>query len=207
MPMPDALRRRGFHVIYTCMKRCPWSEHPELVQYHDTEWGVPVHDDRTQFEFLVLESAQAGLSWLTIIRKRAGYRKAFSDFRAEKVALYDEKKIEELMADAGIIRNRKKIEAAVKNARHFLEVQEEFGSFSSYLWGFTGGKPIVGGWKIQEEVPAKSALSETISKDLKKRGFSFLGPVIMYSHLQAAGIINDHITSCFRYGEICGMYS
>lgn len=188
------------------MNRCPWSEHPELMEYHDTEWGVPVHDERVHFEFLILESAQAGLSWLTIMRKREGYRRAFADFDPERVARFDGAKIDELMQDSGIIRNRRKIESAVKNARLFMDLQEEYGSFSSYLWGFVDGRPVVGKWERQEEVPASTPLSEGISRDLKKRGFTFLGPVIVYSHLQATGIVNDHVTDCFRYNEILNMY-
>jgi len=178
-----------------------------MIAYHDTEWGVPVHDDRVHFEFLILESAQAGLSWLTIMRKRKGYGRAFSGFDPEKVAGYDESKIAELMQDTGIIRNRRKIEAAVRNARLFLDLQKEYESFSDYLWGFVDGRPVVGEWERQEDVPASTVLSERISKDLKKRGFTFLGPVIVYSHLQATGIVNDHITGCFRFGEICGRYN
>lgn len=178
-----------------------------MIAYHDTEWGVPVHDDRVHFEFLILESAQAGLSWLTIMRKREGYLRAFSGFDPEKVAGYDELKIAELMQDTGIIRNRRKIEAAVRNARLFMDLQKEYGSFSDYLWGFVDGRPVVGKWERQEDVPASTPISERISKDLKKRGFTFLGPVIVYSHLQATGIVNDHITGCFRFQEICSSYS
>jgi len=188
------------------MNRCPWSEHPEMEAYHDTEWGVPVQDDRIHFEFLLLESAQAGLSWLTILRKREGYRKAFADFNPERVACYDQSRIDELLQDPGIIRNRRKVEAAVKNAGCFLKIQESFGSFSQYIWDFVDGRPVVGNWIRQEDIPAESELSKRISKDLKQRGFGFLGPVIIYSHLQATGLINDHITSCFRYREICDTY-
>ena len=178
-----------------------------MIAYHDTEWGVPVHDDRVHFEFLILESAQAGLSWLTIMRKREGYLRAFSGFDPEKVAGYDELKIAELMQDTGIIRNRRKIEAAVRNARLFMDLQKEYGSFSDYLWGFVDGRPVVGKWERQKDVPASTPISERISKDLKKRGFTFLGSVIVYSHLQATGIVNDHITGCFRFQEICSSYS
>jgi DNA-3-methyladenine glycosylase I len=177
------------------------------MEYHDSEWGVPVHDDRIHFEFLILESAQAGLSWLTITRKREGYRRAFSDFDPEKVVRYDRAKIEALMQNPEIIRNRRKIESAVKNARLFMDLQAEYGSFSSYLWGFVDGRPVVGEWERQEDVPASTPLSERISKDLKERGFTFLGPVIVYSHLQATGVVNDHVTDCFRFREICGSYS
>ena len=184
-------------------KRCPWSgADPLYVRYHDTEWGVPNHNDRVHFEFLVLESAQAGLSWNTILKRRENYRKAYDGFDPEKVALYDEQKIEELITDTGIIRNRKKIEASVNNARLFLEVQKEFGNFDTYLWNFVNGKQVVGHWKSISEIPAKTDLSETVSKDLKKRGFKFLGPIIIYSHLQAVGIINDHIETCFRFREV-----
>jgi len=177
-----------------------------MIEYHDTEWGVPVYDDRVHFEFLTLETAQAGLSWRTVLRKREGYRRAFSDFDPRIVAMYDKKKMEEMLQDTSIIRNRKKIEAVVRNARAFLGIQEEFGSFSAYIWSFTGGMPVVGGWNSMTDIPAETALSGRISKDLKNRGFSFLGPVVVYSHLQAAGIVNDHITSCFRFKEIVGGY-
>jgi DNA-3-methyladenine glycosylase I len=172
------------------------------MQYHDTEWGVPVFDDRKQFEFLVLESAQAGLSWITILKKRENYRRAYDGFDPEKAARYGEKKKAELLANPGIIRNRLKIEASINNAQRFLEVQREFGSFSNYIWGFTKGKTITGKWKSLEELPARAALSDQAAADMKKRGFRFLGSVIMYSHMQAAGLVNDHITSCFRYREI-----
>jgi len=172
------------------------------MEYHDTEWGVPVFDDRKHFEFLVLESAQAGLSWITILKKRENYRKAYDNFDPVKVARYSEAKKAKLLADAGIVRNRLKIEASITNAQKFLEIQKEFGSFSNYIWGFTGGKPVVGKWKSLSELPAKTELSDKISLDLKKRGFKFLGSVIMYSHLQATGVINDHLMDCFRYKEI-----
>jgi DNA-3-methyladenine glycosylase I len=172
------------------------------MAYHDTEWGVPVWDDRKHFEFLVLESAQAGLSWLTILKKRENYRKAYDGFDPEKAARYNERKKERLLADAGIVRNRLKIEASITNARQFLEIQKEYGSFSAYIWGFTGGKPVTGAWKTLEELPAATALSDTVAADMKKRGFRFLGSTIMYSHLQATGLVNDHLTGCFRYREI-----
>ncbi len=185
------------------MKRCSWCENDELyIKYHDEEWGVPVFDDRKQFEFLVLESAQAGLSWLTILRKRESYRKAYDNFNPITVAKFDDRKIEELMKYEGIIRNEKKIRASVNNAKRFIEVQKEFGSFSKYIWKFVDYKPIINSWKNESEIPAKTELSEAISKDLKKRGFEFIGPVIIYSHLQATGLINDHIIDCFRYNQI-----
>jgi DNA-3-methyladenine glycosylase I len=173
------------------------------VKYHDEEWGVPVHDDNKHFEFLVLESAQAGLSWITILKKRENYRKAYDNFDPNKVALYDENKINQLMQNPGIVRNRKKIEASVNNAKCFLEIQEEFGSFDKYIWSFVDNKPVINKWNDLSEVPANSELSDMISKDLKKRGFKFLGTTIIYSHLQATGIINDHLVSCFRRDKVC----
>ena len=185
------------------MRRCPWCERSDLERaYHDEEWGVPVFSDEKQFEFLVLESAQAGLSWLTVLRKRENYRRLYDGFDPEKVARYGEEKIRELMSDSGIIRNRKKIEASINNAARFLEIQKEFGSFSDYLWGFTGGVPVTNVWEELSEIPASTELSVAASRDLKKRGFRFMGPVIVYSHLQATGVVNDHLVSCFRYGEI-----
>ena len=172
------------------------------MDYHDREWGVPVYDDQKQFEFLVLESAQAGLSWITILKKRENYRKAYNNFNPEKVAGYKETKKAKLLADAGIIRNRLKIEASITNAQKFLDIQKEMGSFSNYIWDFVKGKPVTGKWKSLDEIPARTELSDKISLDLKKRGFKFLGSVIIYSHLQATGIVNDHLTSCFRYKEI-----
>lgn len=178
--------------------RCPWClSTPEYIQYHDEEWGKPVCDDRKIFEFLVLESAQAGLSWLTILRKREGYRKAFAGFDPEKVARFTEKDVERLMQDPGIIRNRLKIKAAVSNAKIFLDTQKEYGSFSDYLWDYLpGGKPIVNQWKEHSEVPARTELSDRISADLKKRGFKFFGTTICYAHMQATGMVNDHIVDC-----------
>jgi DNA-3-methyladenine glycosylase I len=176
------------------------------MEYHDTEWDVPVFDDRKHFEFLVLESAQAGLSWITILKKRENYRKAYDNFDPKKVARYNEAKKAKLLANAGIIRNRLKIEASITNAQKFLEIQKEYGSFSNYIWGFTNGKPVVGKWKTIGTIPAKTELSDKISLDMKKRGFKFLGSIIMYSHLQATGIINDHIMDCFRYKEIKNEY-
>lgn len=181
------------------MVRCGWCGTDELyVRYHDEEWGVPVHDDIKHFEFLTLESAQAGLSWLTILRKRENYRLAYDGFDPEKVAAYGEEKIGALLSNPGIIRNRRKIEASVNNARKFLDIQKEFGSFDRYIWSFTGGKPVVGSYQSVSEIPASSELSDRISKDLKSRGFKFLGTIIIYSHLQAVGLINDHIDACFR---------
>jgi DNA-3-methyladenine glycosylase I len=190
------------------MKRCAWAgEDPLYIAYHDSEWGVPVHDDLKHFEFLVLESAQAGLSWLTILRRRENYRKAYDNFDPRVVAKYKEDEIARLLEDPGIIRNRKKIEASINNAARFLEIQEEHGSFDSYIWRFTGGKPVVKRQKTVSQIPAKTRLSEKISSDLKSRGFKFIGPTIIYAHLQAVGLVNDHITSCFRYSEIIESYN
>jgi len=189
------------------MERCAWAgDDPLYVRYHDEDWGVPVHEDRTHFEFLVLESAQAGLSWITILRRRESYRKLYDQFDPRIVAEYDEKKIEALLGDTGIIRNRMKVESSVNNARRFLEVQEEFGSFDRYLWDFVGGKPVVNCWSEMSQIPASTELSDRVSKDLKKRGFRFIGTTIMYAHLQAVGLVNDHLRSCFRYGEIVKSY-
>lgn len=186
------------------LKRCTWCEdlYDEYVRYHDEEWGVPVHDDRKHFEFLILEGAQAGLSWSTILKRREGYRKAFADFDPVAVAQYDEKMYEILLQDVSIIRNRLKIKSAINNAQKFLEVQKEFGSFDAYIWNFTGGKPLINTWEKMSEIPAKTELSDRVSKDLKKRGFNFVGSTIIYAHLQATGIINDHEVSCFRYKEL-----
>ncbi len=185
------------------MKRCSWCGNDELyIKYHDEEWGVPVFDDRKQFEFLVLESAQAGLSWITILRKRENYRKAYDDFDPVLVANYGEEKIQELMRNEGIIRNERKIRASINNAKRFLEIQKEFGSFCNYIWGFVNHKPIINSWRSVSEHPAKTELSERISMDMKKRGFQFLGPVIIYSHMQATGLVNDHVVDCFRYEEL-----
>lgn len=185
--------------------RCPWSEgiDPEYLRYHDEEWGVPVHDDRVHFEFLVLEAAQAGLSWWTILRKREGYRRAFANFDAAKVARFTPRTVEKLMQDAGIVRNRQKIEAAIGNARAFLAIQKEFGSFDRYVWEFVDGKPIVNRWKKQGDVPPTSKESDALSKDLKSRGFRFVGSTIVYAHMQATGLVNDHLVGCFRYRD-CG---
>jgi len=187
------------------MKRCSWCEGSELyVQYHDEEWGVPVFDDRKQFEFLILESAQAGLNWLTILKRRENYRRAYDNFDPEKIANYGSRKIKELINDEGIIRNIKKIEASVNNARLFLDIQEEFGSFSDFIWGYVDNKPVNNRWKDLSQIPAKTELSDLITKDLKKRGFKFLGSTIMYAHMQAVGIVNDHLVDCFRYKEVQG---
>jgi DNA-3-methyladenine glycosylase I len=174
---------------------------PAYERYHDTEWGVPVRDDRTHFEFLVLESAQAGLSWWTILRKRDGYRRAFAEFDATKVARFTSRTIEKLMGDASIVRNRQKIEAAVTNARAFLKIQDERGSFDAYVWQFVGGAPIVNKWRKHGDVPPTSKESDALSKDLKARGFKFVGPTIVYAHMQATGLVNDHLVGCFRYRE------
>jgi len=188
------------------VKRCEWCLGSELyMEYHDKEWGTPVFDDRKHFEFLVLESAQAGLSWITILKKRENYRKAYDGFDPVKVACYNEKKKAALLTNPGIIRNRLKIEASINNAVHFLEIQKEFGSFSKYIWSFSKGKQITGKWKTLGELPAKTELSDRISADLKKRGFKFIGSTIIYSYLQAMGVVNDHITSCYRYKELCEM--
>ncbi|MCP4310279.1 MAG: DNA-3-methyladenine glycosylase I [Bacteroidetes bacterium] len=184
------------------LNTCTWSlSDPAYVEYHDTEWGFPVHDDHKQFEFLVLESAQAGLSWLTILKRRDGYHRLYDGFDVEKVARYDEHKVLEMLADPGIIRNRKKIESSISNAKHFLEIQKEYGSFCNYLWGFVDGKQVVNYPAELSEIQATTPLSDTISKDLKKRGFKFLGSTIIYAHLQATGMVNDHLTTCFRHQE------
>jgi DNA-3-methyladenine glycosylase I len=182
--------------------RCDWAKNDLAIRYHDAEWGVPAHDDKTLFEFLILEGAQAGLSWDTILRKRENYRAAFDNFDAEKIALYDAKKIAELLLNEGIVRNRLKIAAAVRNARGYLKIKEEFGSFDSYVWQFVGGKPIVNAWKSMSEVPAQTPVSDAMSRDLKKRGFNFVGSTIMYAFMQACGLVNDHLVSCFRYEEV-----
>lgn len=184
--------------------RCAWvPEGNELYEtYHDTEWGVPVYDDTTLFEFLILEGAQAGLSWLTILKRRGGYRKAFANFDAQKVAKFNQEKVDELLQNEGIIRNRLKVEAAVHNAKKFIEIQNEFGSFSKYQWQFVGGKPKVNAWTKDSKIPAVTKEAEEFSKDLKKRGFKFVGPTIIYAHMQAIGMVNDHTIKCFRYSRV-----
>ena len=186
------------------VKRCAWVSmaNPLMVEYHDREWGVPVHDDRKHFEFLVLEAAQAGLSWSIVLRKRDGYRHAFSGFDPAKVARYTETRVRKLVSDPAIIRNRLKIVAAVRNARAFLAIQEEFGSFDSYCWRFVDGRPRLNRWKAMKEIPTTSRESDAFSKDLKRRGFSFVGSTVIYAHMQAVGMVNDHLIGCFRYRQI-----
>ncbi|HYA03998.1 MAG TPA: DNA-3-methyladenine glycosylase I [Syntrophobacteria bacterium] len=184
-------------------QRCPWTgTDPLSVAYHDTEWGTPLHDDRKLFEFLILEGAQAGLSWLTILRKRENYRKAFDHFDPGKVATYGAEKVEELTRNPNIIRNRLKIETAIRNARGFLAVREEFGSFDRYIWRFVGGHPLRNAWRSIEEIPASTPESISMSRGLKRRGFGFVGPTICYAFMQAVGMVNDHTVACFRYGEL-----
>lgn len=182
--------------------RCHWAQNELNIPYHDKEWGVPVHDENKWFEFLVLEGAQAGLSWDTILRKRARYREVFDGFDPEKVARYDKKKVRELLRDEGIIRNKLKIDAAITNAQSFLKVQEEFGSFDRYIWRFVDGRPKRNAWKTHKKIPAKTLQSDTMSKDLQKRGFRFVGSTICYALMQATGIVNDHVVTCFRYREL-----
>lgn len=190
-------------ILKTTPKRCDWtSTNPLMIQYHDQEWGVPVHNDKKLFEFLILEGAQAGLNWKTILNKRKNYRLAFQNFDPIKVARYGKKQIKQLLGNAGIIRNRLKIEGTVINARKFLEIQTEFGSFDKYIWGFVDGKPIKNKFKSLKELPAQTKESEAMSKDLKKRGFKFVGPTICYAFMQAVGMVNDHIVNCFRYKEV-----
>ncbi|MGB6064023.1 MAG: DNA-3-methyladenine glycosylase I [Desulfomonilaceae bacterium] len=188
--------------------RCPWVDltKPDYVDYHDKEWGVPVHDDRLIFEYLVLEGAQAGLSWYTVLRKRENYRIAFDRFHPEKIAKYDEKKVQELLANPGIIRNKAKIVATINNARRFLEIQKEFGSFDAYIWRFVDGKPIVNNISQLKDYPASSRESDALSKDLRQRGFKFVGSKVCYAHMQATGIVNDHTIGCFRRQEILEGY-
>src|SRR5438128_4344187 len=189
-------------------KRCAWVsiDDPLMLGYHDKEWGVPVHDDRRHFEFLVLEAAQAGLSWSIVLRKRDGYRRAFSEFDPQKVARYTEARIRKLTSDPAIIRNRMKIEAAVRNAQAYLAIQEEAGSFDAYCWRFVDGRPKLNRWKAMRQIPATSRESDAFSKDLKRRGFSFVGSAIIYAHMQAVGMVNDHLVDCFRYREIRRLY-
>jgi DNA-3-methyladenine glycosylase I len=188
-------------------ERCAWGPRGGdlMTSYHDTEWGVPVHDDQKQFEFLTLESAQAGLSWLVVLRKRDAYRRAFAEFDPEKVARFTAKRIEKLIADPGIIRNRLKITAAVTNAQKFLDVQEEFGTFDKYIWSFVGGRPIQNRLPSMKHLPATSKESDALSKDLKQRGFKFVGSTIMYAHMQAVGMVNDHLVTCFRHKTVARM--
>lgn len=189
-------------------KRCDWVEgqFPEYITYHDEEWGIPVHDDKTHFEFLILEGAQAGLSWSTILKRREGYRLAFANFNVEEVAKFDARILDSLLLDKGIIRNKLKVYSAASNARAFMKVQEEFGSFDTYIWSFVDGKPIINKPKLTADIPATSKESDSLSKDLKKRGFKFVGSTIIYAHMQACGLVNDHTTDCFRYQEILDSY-
>ena len=183
------------------VSRCGWATTPEMCVYHDTEWGVPTHDDRRHFEFLVLEGAQAGLSWSTVLRKREGYRKNFADFDPAKVARFTAAHVERILLDPGIVRNRAKVTATVSNARGFLQIQEEHGSFDSFLWSFVGGKVVRNAWRQLRQVPPRSAASDAVAAELKRRGFKFAGSTIIYAHLQACGLVNDHLVSCFRYRE------
>ncbi|MGV8027050.1 MAG: DNA-3-methyladenine glycosylase I [Anaerolineaceae bacterium] len=183
-------------------KRCQWAQDAQFHQYHDMEWGVPVHDDRKHFEFLVLEGAQAGLSWATILKRRQGYREAFANFDPEKVAKFTDEDFARLIQDSDIIRNKLKICSTINNAKRFLEVQKEFGSFDIYVWQFVGKRPIINRWEQMKQIPSATQESEALSKDLKKRGFTFIGPTIMYAHMQAVGMVNDHEVSCFRYKEV-----
>jgi DNA-3-methyladenine glycosylase I len=186
--------------------RCAWpGTDPLYIAYHDEEWGVPLYDDNRLFEFLVLEGFQAGLSWLTILRKREAFQRAFAGFDPVRVAAYGEADVSRLLADAGIVRNRQKIAAAIKNARAFLEAQAEFGSFADYMWSFVGGRPIQNRWRADGEIPARSAESDALSKALIGRGFSFVGSTIIYAHMQATGMVNDHVVDCFRYHEVAGL--
>jgi len=183
--------------------RCQWSSKDDLyIKYHDQEWGVPIYDDSSLFEFLILETFQAGLSWLTILRKRENFRAAFDNFDYKKIAQYDENKYNELMQNEGIIRNKLKIKAAISNAQAFMKVQAEFNSFSNYFWAFSGGKTITNQFETLKELPAKTELSDKISKDMKKRGFKFVGSTVIYAHMQATGMVNDHLVSCFRHKEV-----
>ena len=183
--------------------RCDWStKDPLYIAYHDNEWGVPLHDEQQLFEFLILETFQAGLSWITVLRKRENFRKAFDQFDYKKVALYDEVKIQELLQDKGIIRNKLKVRSAVSNAQAFMEIQKEFGSFDKYIWGFVGAKPIQNNRKTMSELPATTEISDKLSKDLKKRGFKFVGSTVIYAHMQATGMVNDHVVDCFRHKDL-----
>lgn len=184
--------------------KCEWAKNQfeQYEKYHDTEWGVPVHDDKVHFEFLILEGAQAGLSWATILKRRAGYRKAFANFNVQKVAKFSQEKVNEILQDPGVIRNKLKINSVINNAQKFIEIQNEFGSFDQYIWGFVSGSPIVNYWKNIDAVPATTKESDALSKDLKKRGFKFCGSTIVYAHMQACGLVNDHTTGCYRFKEI-----
>jgi len=185
--------------------RCEWAgTEPLYVAYHDNEWGAPVHDERELFEMLILEGAQAGLSWSTILNKRENYRQVFDDFNPSIVAGYDDAKVSALLADPGIVRNSLKVESAIRNAKAFLEVQEEYGSFNTFIWGFVKGEPIINSWKLMSEIPAKTPESEAMSKELKQRGFNFVGPTICYAFMQSIGMVNDHVVDCFRYAELKG---
>jgi DNA-3-methyladenine glycosylase I len=188
------------------MQRCPWATLEPNITYHDEEWGVPVHDDRLLFEFLILEGAQAGLSWTTILKKRANYRKAFGGFRAEKIARYGARDVRRLLGDAGIVRNRLKIAATIESAKRFLAVRKEFGTFNAYLWSFVGGKPIQNRWQRMANVPARTAESDAMSRDLQRRGFKFVGSTICYALMQATGMVNDHLVTCPRHAELGGAH-
>lgn len=187
--------------------RCPWClKFEQYIQYHDQEWGVPVHDDTVHFQFLTLEGAQAGLSWATVLKKREGYRKAFADFDVEKIACYTEKEAEIILQNPGIIRNKLKVYSVINNAKRFLEVQAEFGSFDRYIWGFVNHKPVVNRWTSLSEIPATTKESDALSKDLIKRGFKFVGSTVIYAHMQACGLVNDHLIDCWRYEELAKYY-
>jgi len=190
------------HAQIKKIQRCPWPTQENMIRYHDEEWGVPVHDDRLLFEFLILEGAQAGLSWQTVLNKRENYRAAFDQFDADKIARYGEKKIAQLLANEGIVRNRLKIRATVENAKRFLKVQEEFGSFDKYIWKFVDGKPIQNRLKTMKEIQARTKISDAMSKDLLKRGFKFVGSTICYAFMQATGMVNDHLVTCFRHKKL-----
>lgn len=196
------MKSRTRELIEAARVRCGWARDPLSIAYHDTEWGVPQHDDRVLFEFLLLEGAQAGLSWSTILNKRAAYRRAFNGFDPRKVSRYEQEKITELLANDGIVRNRLKIRSAIQNARAFLEVQKEFGSFDRYIWRFVGERPLQNRRRLPSQVPARTAESDAMSRDLQKRGFTFVGTTICYAFMQAVGMVNDHLVTCFRYGEL-----
>lgn len=199
----DYISRTIIKTLQMVKNRCSWSVGDPLYEsYHDTEWGRPVYDDGTLFEFLILETFQAGLSWITVLRKRESFREAFDNFDYRKIANYSQKKIDSLLQDSGIIRNKLKVHATITNAQAFMKIQDEFGSFSQYIWGFVNGKPIKNSFKSVEDLPANTALSGAISKDLKKRGFKFVGTTVVYAHMQATGMVNDHVTTCFRYNEV-----